>query len=110
MLFDEPGYIGAGGNSGFQALNIAVQFGVMRVLLIGFDMHAAQGVHWYGPNVGRNMNNPLDHNYVRWRHAFNKQARVLRGMGIDVVNASPNSALVCFENKSIEQALAGWGL
>lgn len=110
MLFDEPGVIGSGGNSGFQAINIAAQFGATRILLIGFDMHGANGVHWYGRNVGRNMNNPLDHNYVHWRTAFDKQAKVLAAMGIEVVNASPDSALVCFEHKTIEHTLAGWGL
>lgn len=110
MLFEESGVIGSGGNSGFQALNIAAQFGADRILLIGFDMHAANGVHWYGMNAWKNANNPLDHNYVRWRGAFNKQARVLAGMGIDVVNASLDSALVCFRKCSIDEALSGWGL
>lgn len=110
MLFEDPGVIGSGGNSGFQALNLAVQFGATKILLVGFDMHGGNGVHWYGRNVGRNMNNPLDHTYVRWREAFNKQSAVLRGMGVEVVNASPDSALVCFERKPVEEALAGWGL
>lgn len=110
MLFDEPGVIGSGGNSGFQAINIAAQFGASRILLIGFDMHAASGVHWYGLNVGRNRGNPLDHNYVSWREALNEQSRVLRGMGVEVINASLESALVCFEKKSIEETLQGWGL
>lgn len=110
MLFDEPGVIGSGGNSGFQALNIAAQFGATRILLIGFDMHAADGVHWYGKNAWKDASNPLDHNYVRWRGAFNKQAVVLKRMGIDVINASADSALVCFEKCSVEAALSGWGL
>jgi hypothetical protein len=110
MLFDEPGVIGSGGNSGFQAINIAAQFGVARILLIGFDMHGANGVHWYGRNTGRNMNNPLDHNYVRWRDALNRQSRVLSDMGIEVINAAPDSALVCFEKASIEDSLRAWGI
>jgi hypothetical protein len=110
LLFDEPGVIGSGGNSGFQALNLAAQFGAARVLLIGFDMHSGNGVHWYGRNVGRDMRNPIDHNYLRWRAAFNKQSRVLRAMGIEVVNASPDSALVCFERRGIEDVLKEWGL
>jgi hypothetical protein len=110
MLFEEPGRIGFGGNSGFQALNIAVQFGAVRVLLIGFDMHAARGMHWYGPNTGKDMRNPLDTNFVRWRKAMSKQAKVLRGMGIEVVNASLISALDCFEIKSVERTLTDWKL
>lgn len=110
MLFEEPGRIGFGGNSGFQALNIAVQFGAVRVLLIGFDMHAARGMHWYGMNTGKDMRNPLDTNFVRWRKALSKQSHVLRGMGIEVINASPDSALTCFEQKSVEETLSNWSL
>lgn len=110
MLFEEPGTIGSGGNSGFQAINIAAQFGATRILLIGFDMHAANGVHWYGKNAWRNANNPMDHNYVRWRDALAKQAGVLKAMGIEVINASPDSALVCFERRSVEETLRAWSL
>lgn len=110
MLFDDPGVIGSGGNSGFQALNIAAQFGAVKILLIGFDMHAANGVHWYGRNAGRNMRNPRDHDYVGWRNALNRESAVLRKMGIDVVNASPDSALVCFPRMSIDDALNAWGV
>jgi hypothetical protein len=72
MLFEEPGVIGSGGNSGFQALNIAAQFGATRILLIGFDMHAAKGAHWYGMNGWKNASNPMDTNYVHWRKALDK--------------------------------------
>lgn len=110
LLFAEPGVIGSGGNSGFQALNIAAQFGARRILLVGFDMHGANGVHWYGRNTWRNANNPGDSNYVRWRAAFATQAPVLAAMGIEVVNASAESALTCFPATTIEETLAAWHL
>lgn len=46
LLLEEPMVIGSGGNSGFQALNIAVQFGASRIMLIGFDMQDRSGVHY----------------------------------------------------------------
>jgi len=110
MLFAEPGVIGSGGNSGFQAINIAAQFGAGRLLLLGFDMHAANGMHWYGMNTGPNMRNPTDHNYVRWRKALSDQASVLAGMGFDVINTSMDSALECFEKMTVEAALMRWGI
>lgn len=110
MLFDEPGVIGSGGNSGFQALNLAAQFGATRILLVGFDMHSANGVHWYGRNVGNNRNNPSDYNFARWREVLGKQSKVLRALGVEVVNASPESALICFPKMSVEDALKRWGL
>ncbi len=108
MLFDEPGVVGSGGNSGFQAINIAAQFGARKILLVGFDMHGVKGVHWYGRNGWKDANNPADHNYVHWREALTKQARVLAKMGIDVVNGSLDSALTCFRHASIEQTISDW--
>jgi hypothetical protein len=110
LLFDKPGHIGSGGNSGFQALNLALQFGVRRVLLIGFDFHGANGAHWYGPNVGPGMRNPMDLNYARWRSALASQAPVVAGMGAEIVNASSESALTCFEKASVEETLKRWAL
>jgi hypothetical protein len=108
MLFAAPGVVGSGGNSGFQALNLVAQFGAKRILLIGFDMHGADGLHWYGANKGKDMRNPNEMNYLKWRSAFGKRAGLLKRMGIEVLNASPNSALVCFEQCSIDMAVKKW--
>lgn len=91
-------------------MNIVAQFGATRVLLIGFDLHTGSGLHWYGANTWRDANNPAQHNLMRWRDAFEKQASVLARRGIEVVNASPDSALVCFPYRAIEDTLASWGL
>lgn len=108
--FVRPSVIGSGGNSGFQALNLAAQFGATKILLIGFDMHIAAGVHWYGCNAWHGANNPNMPLLMRWRNAFTAQAKVLEAMGIDVVNASADSALKCFRHAQIDQALNEWGL
>lgn len=108
--FDHPGVIGSGGNSGFQAVNIAAQFGAKRILLVGFDMHTGAGLHWYGANTWSGANNPANRNLMRWRDAFEDQARVLQRRQIEVVNASPDSALVCFPRDTIENTLGRWGL
>jgi len=108
MLFSNPGVVGSGGNSGFQALNLVVQFGAKRIVLIGFDMHAGNGVHWYGPNNGRHMRNPTDFSFVHWRDAFARNAPKLKRMGVEVVNASADSALVCFEHLPLEEVLKKW--
>jgi hypothetical protein len=110
LLFEEPGRVGAGGNSGFQAVNLAAQFGVDRILLIGFDMHTGAGLHWYGRNAWRMARNPGPVNLMRWRDAFVSQAPVLLRRGIEVINASPDSALTCFEHRSIDAALKAWNL
>ena len=105
ILLQHVGLVGSGGNSGFQALNLAVQFGAKRILLIGFDMSLSGGVHWYGPNKWQGANNPNDSNFKRWIDAFHGSASLLESMGIKVINCSPFSALQCFPKMSIEDAL-----
>lgn len=110
LHFNEPGVVGSGGNSGFQALNLAAQFGAKRIMLIGFDMHVGSGLHWYGRNGWKNANNPTSPNLMHWRDVFENQAHVFQRQGIEVVNVSPDSALVCFPRATIAETLASWGL
>jgi hypothetical protein len=56
MLFDRFGEIGWGGNGGFHAINLAIQFGARRIVLVGFDMNLQRGYHWFGRHHG--MSNP----------------------------------------------------
>lgn len=105
MLFEKIGVIGSGGNSGFQALNLALQFGAARVLLVGFDMRGDSGAHWYGRNNWMQANNPTDGVYGRWVRAMTAAAPKVKDRGVSVVNASPISALECFPKMSIESAL-----
>jgi hypothetical protein len=44
-LILKHGYVGGGANSGFQALNLVVQWGAKRILLIGYDMRLDLGSH-----------------------------------------------------------------
>jgi hypothetical protein len=104
ILVDEPGRIGSGGNSGFQALNLAIQFGARRIALVGFDMRLDRGLHWHGPH-GRDLHNPNERALMRWRRAFAGAAAEIAAMGIMVVNTSPVSALTCFPAGSIEDVL-----
>jgi hypothetical protein len=110
LLFDKIGTVGAAGNSGFQALNLTVQFGAARILLVGFDMHGRGGEHWYGRNGWAFASNPTEDNYRRWRAAFDGAATDLAAMGVEVVNTSPVSDLKGFKRMSVEQALREWGL
>lgn len=110
LNLDEPGVLGSGGNSGFQALNLALQFGSRKILLIGFDLNDRSGVHWYGRNNWPRANNPTEENFRRWRGAFRLAAPKLQSIGAEVLNASPTSEMKCFGKTTIEQAIAGWGL
>lgn len=103
------GAIGSGGNSGFQALNLAVQFGCRSVVLAGYDMHDRAGIHWHGKHDG-NLRNPTRTSLARWRGVFDSQAEALRRMGVTVLNASPDSALTAFPKMTFKAALAACGV
>jgi hypothetical protein len=106
ILTAAPLHIGSGGNSGFQALNLAVQFGAKRIMLIGFDMTDRSGVHWYGRNNWMNANNPSDPNFRRWMAAFHASLPDLEG--VLVVNVSPTSVLKAFPRISLAETLQDW--
>lgn len=109
-IFDPKGVLGAGGNSGFQVVNLLAQLGVKRQLLIGFDLHGRGGLHWYGRNNGTGRHNPTEDNFRRWQAAFAGSADEYRKRDIEIVNASPVSAIHCFPRRSVEKTLSGWGL
>lgn len=110
MVFDNPGTIGNGGNSGYQAINLAVQFGANRIILVGFDMQERSGLHWYGRNHWERSGNPDRDCFDRWRVAMEDAAVDLDDQGVTVINVSPISALTCFRRGTIKGALAGWGV
>lgn len=107
MLADEPGVLGFGGNSGFQALNLAVQFGANRIALVGFDMHTGAGVHWHGSHVEQ-LTNPTDANFTKWRQVLDKAATQLKALGVEVVNTSSVSALTAYEKIPLGDVLERW--
>lgn len=107
LLFGEIGTVGAGGNSGFQALNLALQFGATKILLVGFDY---VGEHWYGRNNWQGGGNPSESNFKRWRATLEAAAPVLMERGVEVINASQTSTVKAFPKRSIADALEAWGL
>lgn len=110
LLFDEVGTVGGGGSSGFQALNLAVQFGAVRVLLLGFDCQGRSGIHWYGRNTWDRAGNPGDLQFRRWTAAFKIAAEQLAQRGVEVINASPITDLKAFPRRGVADTLKAWGL
>lgn len=96
--------VGWGGNSGFHCLNLAVQFGCRKVLLVGFDMTVRQGLHWHGAHPG-NLSNPTETNVGRWRRAVDNAWQVIAATGTKVVNCSPVSALQNYPKMEFAEAL-----
>lgn len=106
MLFDHPGELGWGGNSGQHALNLSIQFGGARHVLIGFDMTLQRGHHWHGKHPP-GLTNPTQASTDKWRERLDAQAAILEKLGIEVVIGSPGSALQNFRKLSLKEAIHG---
>lgn len=105
-LCRQPGLIYQGGgatgpgNSGYQAINLAYHFGAKRIILLGFDMKAGQKTHWHERHVVHR-----DSPYLTWVIHFRDLAKDLQREGVEVLNATPDSALDCFPKVTIDEAL-----
>jgi len=92
---------GRGANSGFQALNLAVQFGAKKIILVGYDMRVDLGFHWHGRHPD-GMNNPNKGGIARWAKVLDRASRYLRVLGVEVLNASAVSALRAYPKINFE--------
>lgn len=102
-LCREHAAVHTGGNSGFQAVNLAYHFGAHQIVLLGFDMHRRDGGHWHGEHEGM-LSAPATHIEV-WKREFAVMAADLREEGIRVVNATEGSDLRCFPKMDLIEAL-----
>lgn len=98
----EPDRICQGSNSGHQAISLAYRFGARRIILIGYDLQRTGGrTHHHGDHP-----NPLSNgNPTAWLPRFPPLAHDLRTVGVEVVNASLATALVCFPRADLASAL-----
>jgi hypothetical protein len=104
-ISSRPSTIAAGGNSGFQAVGIALLFGAAKVVLLGFDMQQGIGrrLHWHTDHGGK-LHNPTPQSLKNWNRCFEQLAKVAP---VPIVNASRETALTCFPRRSISEALGG---
>lgn len=96
-------HINYGRNSGFQAVNLAILWGSTTVVLVGFDMNFGYGVHFFGDYPANSkLRRSTDHSQFI-RH-FDYAAKHLPA-DIRILNATPNSALKCFPEVKLSDAL-----
>lgn len=97
-----------GGNSGFQAVRLASDFGCARIVLLGYDMQFQGGRrHWHEDHDERKkVGNPLESSLKKWRsrlEAFESKTDA------DIVNATRSTALRTFPRISLAEALCERG-
>ncbi len=98
----DPARIHYGGNSGFQAINLALLFGARRICLVGFDMRTTPRRHFFGDHPPELKNSAK---YEYFIPAYNAAARIVPE-GLEILNCTPGSALRCFPSMDLEDALA----
>jgi hypothetical protein len=102
LIFEPIGRIGAGGgNSGFQAVNLTMQFGANPIYLVGVDYC---GEHWHGPHV-RPLRNPSGQQFSKWRKYFDDAAEDFKAHGVEVINLSDVSTLENYKKCSIHEVI-----
>ncbi len=93
---------GGGGNSGYQAVNLALHFGASRVILLGYDMQfSGKRKHWH-PDHGGKMHNPDQRLMDGWVRRF---AELAKEATATIINCTRETALTCFPRQALETAL-----
>jgi hypothetical protein len=97
--------IHAGGNSGYQAVNLAYHFGAKRIILVGYDMQATGGrAHWFGDHPS-GLHLDQTELYESWRRRFKPLVEDLKARSIEVVNCTKETALTCAPRSTLETEL-----
>lgn len=94
-------------SSGACAINLATLLGAGKLILLGFDMKRVNGRNNFHEDYFRpdGTHAPVG-DYEKMRGRFPAIAADLEQLGIECVNACPDSAIQCFPKCTIEEALA----
>ncbi len=97
-----PDGLKTGRNSGFQAINLAVHFGAVRIVLLGYDMQRGPGheSHWHGDHP-HHQESPFSIFIAK----FQTLVAPLTALGVEVINCSRRTALKVFPVKPLEEVL-----
>ena len=101
-----PGAVRTGGNSGYQAVHLALQRGATRIMLFGFDFKNRRGAHhWHGSHPAP-LRNSEDAHLAHWARRFDSLVEPANLLGANIINCTPDSAISAFPFRSPELAIA----
>lgn len=103
-LEKNPAALRNGSNSGYATINLAYHYGAAKIILLGYDMQCQGNVtHWHnGPRASAPMFTVLLNSFL---HHFETLVDPLEAAGVEVINATPDSALRCWRYLPLEDAL-----
>jgi hypothetical protein len=92
-----------GSNSGYQAIHLAAHYGAKRIILLGYDMHVdPKRSHWHDEERASNFAKLIELSFLPH---FQTLVDPLAAAGVEVINATPGSALKCWPYLPLEEAL-----
>lgn len=90
-------------NSGASAINLAYLMGASRIVLLGFDMHAVNGKNNWHTNHKHVPRSDIYTN--KFLPCFDKIARDASAVNLQILNATPNSAIEVFPRIELMEVL-----
>ena len=91
-------------NSGSAAINLAVHFGAKQIILLGFDMKLdkSSNQHWHKYYYSGKA---VQSNFRKHLESFPQIAADAKQMGIEILNANPDSRIDNFPKVSLKEVL-----
>jgi hypothetical protein len=87
------------GNSGANAISLAIEAGASKVILLGYDCQKTNGLsHWHGDHPKALSN---ARSIAMWPQKFQRVADYAKKRGVSILNCSRATALKCFERGSL---------
>jgi hypothetical protein len=97
-------HVSTGGNGGHQVAVLARNKGARRIIMVGYDYQRTDGkAHWFGEHPTTLSRSQA---FTVWRDAFLILHAHLRAEGIEVINATTKTAIVCARRMTLDEALA----
>jgi len=105
-LSTTPSKVTWNGNTGAAAINLAVHLGVKRIILLGFDMNVDEKGRqwWHQLYKQRDLKRGLKA-FTRHSDAFPEIASDAIKLGVEILNANPDSNINCFRKVNIKECL-----
>ena len=101
-----PNTISYNWSSGAAAINLAYQLGAKKIVLLGFDMKLTRGKqHFHKGGKGYNPISNIDKVFARHLGAFEHIKNDADKLGIEIINASPKSAIKEFKRVTLKSVL-----
>jgi hypothetical protein len=103
-LSKDPEALVTGSHSGYQMINLLTLLGVSRIVLLGYDGQTGPGnkKHWFGDHPIPTPHTVFDIMVAKYR----LMVKPLQDLGVEVLNASPGSAIDAFPKVALESILS----